>query len=125
MKKIIALFVLFFAFSINASAQDKSIEFERNAKKDLELMLNVIKVNDAMVDPFYKLFIRKYQELDNPNMTPVRRSEITSMIDAKLRASLTNDQIITLEKNKDVYAQLIASTPAAQPAATTTVKKKK
>lgn len=121
MKKIITFFVLFLAFSINASAQDKSVSYEISAKKDLEQLMTVIKPDNNMQVALYNLFIKKYQELDTPAITTAKRLEITSIIDAKLRASLTDDQMITLEKHKDLYAHLIAKVPAE----TATAKKKK
>ncbi|HSD14850.1 MAG TPA: hypothetical protein VLB74_09405 [Flavobacterium sp.] len=121
MKKLITLFVLFLAFSINASAQDKPVGPEVRAKKDLEQLMQVVQPDNNMQVALFNLFIKKYQELDAPNMTPARRLEITSMMDAKLRASLTNDQIIALEKSNDLYSHLIAKVPAE----TTTAKKKK
>ncbi|ESU23447.1 hypothetical protein FEDK69T_16130 [Flavobacterium enshiense DK69] len=121
MKKIITLFVLFFAFSINASAQDKSIEFKKSAKKDLELLLSVIPIEGNMQNAIYNLFVKKHKDLNAPDMTPAKRSQITHTVDAKMKASLTNDQITALEKNKEIYAQLIGS----ETAATTTVKEKK
>ncbi|WP_035677012.1 hypothetical protein [Flavobacterium limnosediminis] len=116
MKKIITLFVLFFAFSINASAQDKSIEFEISAKKDLELLISVVPVDNNMQMAFYELFKKKHTDLAAPEMTQAKRIEISSIIDAKLRASLTNDQTISLEKNPAVYAQLIAKVPSTEKA---------
>lgn len=126
MKRIITLLALFFAFAITASAQDKSAEFEMNAKKDLELLMSVIPVENNMQMPFFNLFLKKHKDLADPNMTDAGRNEISAIIDAKLKASITNDQAVTLEKNKDIYYQLIAKTPSTEAVETAkTVKKKK
>lgn len=126
MKRIITLLVLFFAFSINASAQDKSVEPEMSAKKDLELLTTVITVENDMHMPFYNLFLKKHKALAEPGITQAKREEISNIIDAKLKASLTNDQVASLEKNQEAYYQLIAKTPATEAVKTekTTNKKK-
>ena len=108
MKKIIALLVLFFAFSMNATAQD-SVEIEKNAKKDLEALLSVVKVDANMEMPFFNLFRKKHEGLSAPNTTEATKKEISSVIEAKLRASLDAAQITALEKNQAVLAQLISA----------------
>jgi len=117
MKKIITLFVLFFAFSINASAQDsqdKSVPVEVKAKKDLESLMSIVTLDNTMQTAIFNLFIHKHRELESSDMTNSKRIQISSVIDAKLRASLTNDQMITLEKHKDIYAQVISQVPSTE-----------
>jgi len=114
MKKIIALFVLFFAFSINANAQDNSVAIERSAKKDLEALMGIIKVDDNMQMPFLNLFKKKHEGISAPNTTEAAKREISTVIEAKLRASLNGEQTETLEKNPAVFAQLISGTPSTE-----------
>nr|WP_294934423.1 hypothetical protein [uncultured Flavobacterium sp.] len=108
MKKIITLLVLFFAFSINANAQDTA-QIEKNAKKDLEALASVIKIDNNMEMPFYNLFKKKHEGLSTPNISEATKKEIASVIEAKLRASLDAKQTEALEKNKAVFAQLISA----------------
>lgn len=114
MKKIIALFVLVFAFSLNANAQDNSVAIERSAKKDLEALMGIIKVDDNMQMPFLNLFKKKHEGLAAPDATDASKREISSVIEAKLRASLNGEQTLILEKNTAVFAQLISGTPSTE-----------
>lgn len=106
MKKIIALFVFIFTFSINASAQDNKIEIETNAKKDLETLMNVVKIDNDMQMPFLKLFKKKHEGMSAPHATEETKRKISSSIEAKLRATLKGEQISALEKS-NVFSQLI------------------
>jgi hypothetical protein len=63
---------------------------------------------------FYNLFIKKHKEMDKPTLTENEKNNISSSIEAKLRASLNAEQMITLEKNKAVFAQLISGTPSTE-----------
>jgi len=114
MKKIIALLTLFFAFSLNAAAQDNRAQIETNAKKDLEALMSVIKVDDNMQKPFFSLFMKKHEGMSAPNTTEAKKREISAVIEAKLRASLNADQTASLEKNKVVFNQLIGAPVAAE-----------
>jgi len=120
MKKIIALLALFLAFSINASAQDNASQVEKNAKKDVEALMQVIKIEDNMQMAFFKLFKKKHEGFMAPNITEATKREIRAAIESKLRATLNNEQTITLEKNKAVFSQLVGEPVAG---ATMTVKK--
>lgn len=112
MKKIIALFAFVFAFSINAVAQDNKAEIEKNAKKDLEIVMNFVKVDNDLQTPLLKLFKKKHEGISAPNTTEETKREISSVIEAKLRATLNAEQISALEKN-NVFNQLIGR-PAAK-----------
>lgn len=114
MKKIITLFVLFFAFSINASAQSTAADIDRNAKKDLEALMSVVKVDNNMQMPFFNLFKKKHEDLAAQSISVAKKNEISSIIEAKLRASLSADQTIELEKHSSVFAQLISGTPSTE-----------
>lgn len=113
MKKIIALLVLFFAFSINANAQD-SVEIERSAKKDLEALTGIIKVDNNMEMAFFNLFKKKHEGIAAPNATEASKREISNVIEAKLRASLNGEQTEALEKHPAIFAQLISGTPSTE-----------
>ncbi|WP_264554516.1 hypothetical protein [Flavobacterium sp. N1946] len=68
---------------------------------------------------------KKHRDLSSPDISTAKRSKISHIIDTRLKAALTKDQIATLEKNKDIYAQLVGSAPAAQSTATAASKKEK
>lgn len=114
MKKIIALLVLFFAFSINATAQDKTAQIEQNAKKDIEALVDVVKVDVETETALYRLFKKKHEGMLAENTTTATKSQISTVIEAKLRATLTADQMIALEGKKAVFAQLISGTPSTE-----------
>lgn len=118
MKKIIALLALFFAFSVNATAQENAVQIEKNAKSDLEKLMTVVTVPDNMQMTFFNLFKKKHEGMSDANATEASRREISAVIEAKLRATLTPQQTASLEKNKTVLAQLVGA-----PAPTATAKK--
>ncbi len=109
MKKIIALLALFFAFSVNATAQDNSFQIEKNAKNDLEKLMTVITVENDMQMTFFNLFKKKHEGMSDANATEASRREISAVIEAKLRATLTPQQMASLEKNKAAFTQLVGA----------------
>lgn len=111
MKKIIALFVFFFAFSINAAAQDNKAEIDRNAKKDLEALIGIVKLDSNTETAIYRLFVKKHEGMLSPNATDASKRDISSVIEAKLRATLTAEQTALLEKNRTVLTQLVSAAP--------------
>ena len=108
MKKIIAALTLMFVFSINANAQDKetSSAYGLGKKQAAELteFLGLDKVQD---ENFARLFEQKISVLDNKDLTQERKDEFSRVIEAKIRASLDQNEIEKLEKNKELFQKLI------------------
>lgn len=114
MKKIIALLVLFFAFSVNATAQNNDVTAERNAKADVKAMMEIITLDSNMQDAFFKLFAKKHRDMTAAGVTEMQKKEISAIVEAKIRATLDGEQTIALEKNKVVFTQLISGMPSTE-----------
>ena len=108
MKKIIFVLTLMLAFSINANAQDKKMNYQEVAKKESAELSELLGLNDTQTADFYRLFEMKNQTLQGQELSPERSAELTRIIDMKIKASLTEEQIKKLEANIDLYERLIS-----------------
>jgi len=111
MKKIIAALTLLLAFSINANAQDKSgyigLNSEEKAKKQAAELSEYLGLDQTMTKNFISLFEYKIQVLDDKNALPERKTEISRIVEAKIRGTLDGVQMEKLEKNPDLLKRLI------------------
>lgn len=109
MKKLLSLFVLFFAFSLTANAQTerKDQSPEANAKQDLHELTKIVDVStpENLFVSLNGLFVTKHKMLSREGITESEKKQVTSEIDAKLRATLKDDQIKKLESS-GVYERL-------------------
>jgi hypothetical protein len=108
MKKLIAAFTLMLAFSINANAQDKNTPSAFDlGKKQAANLTEFIGLDKVQEENFARLFEQKISVLDNKDLTQERKDEFSRVIEAKIRASLDQNQIEKLEKNKELFEKLI------------------
>ena len=108
MKKIFFLIALFFAFSFNVSAQEKQeITPQAQAKLDATKVTEFLKLDKAISDSLYQLFEMKYTILSDKLLTTERKNEFSKVVEAKLRATFTGEQMKVLESQKDLYEHLI------------------
>lgn len=117
MKKIIAILTLTLAFSLNANAQDKKVVSkeeiakkeltpEAKAKNDAYELIRFLGLEENKLGMFTSLFTKKHAVLAEEGLTSERKNELTRIIDAKLRASLTNEQMEKLDKNSELLTRL-------------------
>ncbi len=112
MKKALLIFVLFFAFSLSANAQDekktfqKELSIEEKAKQNVESLTAIMEITSPISEALNQLFYRKYKLLSRENITIAQKQEVSNEIDAKLRATL-NDELIQKLIAKDLYKNLI------------------
>lgn len=117
MKKIIAIITLTLAFSLNANAQDKKVIFkaassiesaspEAAAKNDALELVKFLNLPEDQVNMFSNLFLKKYETLAVPNLSAERKTELKRIIDAKLRATLTPENMTKLDKNAALLKKL-------------------
>lgn len=108
MKKIIAVLTLLLAFSINANAQDKktqsSTEMGQNQATELAEYLGL---DQTQNENFARLFEQKCRIFENENLSAERKTELSRVIEAKIRASLDQNQMEKLEKNTVLFNKLI------------------
>ena len=116
MKKLIAVLTLFLAFTISANAQDKkattsSLETSTSSlekgKKEAAELSEFLGLDKTMTENFSMLFEQKNTVLQDKNMSQERKTELSRVIEAKIRASLDSKQTEKLEKNPDLLKRLI------------------
>lgn len=111
MKKIIAVLTLLLAFSINASAQDKSgyvgLTNTEKANKQASELSEYLGLDKTMQTNFASLFEYKFQVLNDKLATQERKTEMSRIVEAKIRGSLDGTQMEKLEKNPDLLNRLI------------------
>ncbi|MGV3695556.1 hypothetical protein [Flavobacterium sp.] len=111
MKKIIAALTLFLAFSINASAQDKSgyvdLTNTQKANKQAAELSEYLSLDATTTKNFVALFEYKFEVLNDKNATQERKTEMSRVVEAKIRGTLDGTQIEKLEQNPDLFKRLI------------------
>lgn len=112
MKKILLIFVLFFTFSLSANAQaenkttQKGLSIEEKAKQNVASLTAVMELTSPMSEALNQLFYRKHKLLSGENITVAEKQQVSNEIDAKLRATLS-DELIQKLIAKDLYKNLI------------------
>lgn len=120
MKKIIALFVITLGLSFTASAQQKkaavkpaaqatatATDFKAAAGKDVAALNKVVTLSDTDKQNFQGLFEYKHHELNQPvALSEERKSILSQSIEAKLRATLSADQMAKLDNNPELLKTL-------------------
>ena len=121
MKKIVFVLTAIFAFSLHSNAQSKNelskeemVKQERlkkespevNAKSDALELSKYLGLKDNQTNDFYRLFESKYKTLQN-DLSPERKAELSRVIEAKIRASISEDLMLKLEKNETLFKRLI------------------
>ena len=110
MKNILKLIILFLAFSINAHAQTekKKSTPEDAAKLNVFELSKAIKIDAKMEQAFYNLFLGKHNQLMSyEKISEADKKQISNIIDAKIRATLTDEQIAKIELVPGLYQKLI------------------
>lgn len=123
MKKIIALFVIMLGLSFSASAQQKkaavkpakqvatsqagATDLKAAATKDVAALNKVATLNDADKQSLQGLFEYKYGQLNQGvALSQDRKDIIAQTIEAKLRATLSADQMAKVDNNPTLLKQL-------------------
>lgn len=120
MKKIIALFVIMLGFGFTASAQQKKaakttatapvstrISYAEAAKKDLASVDKVATLTAEQKVSVQGLFEYKHREMAAVASSEERKAIISQTIDAKLRATLTAEQMAKLDAKPEVLKKVI------------------
>ncbi|MGH2665678.1 hypothetical protein [Flavobacterium sp.] len=111
MKKLLPILMMLFAFSFGANAQQSKERKpfpEEKAKQETFELTKVIEVDGATQQALFQLFLKKHKDLDNETVkfTEADKQQLSSIIDAKLRATLSDDQIQKLQ-SVGLYEKLI------------------
>lgn len=118
MKKIIALFVLMLGVSFTASAQKakpakaattkadpKEAAIEAAANDDTKALNAFVPLSDEQVVSFKGLFAYKHRNLAQ-GLNEEEKKKLADIIDAKVNATLTPDQVTKLSQNPKLLNQL-------------------
>lgn len=118
MKKIIALFVLMLGVSFTASAQKakpakaattkadpKEAAIEAAANDDTKALNAFVPLSDEQVVSFKGLFAYKHRNLAQ-GLSEEEKKKLAEIIDAKVNATLTPDQVTKLSQNPKLLNQL-------------------
>jgi hypothetical protein len=105
MKKIVLLLSFLFAFSMNA--QDKKLKPADAAKADALELKALVKLNEIETYDMTNLFQMKYEMLAIEDISQERKNIMKQTLEAKIRASLTPDQMATLESKPELLKRLI------------------
>jgi len=115
MKKLIAVVTLFFAFAVGANAQeDKKMDAVNAAKADAVKMTEKLNLTPDQQSAFVNLFVMKHQMMNDTNATDAKKKEVTEVMNAKIRATLTPDQNQTLDNNPELLATLTGTNELKQ-----------
>jgi hypothetical protein len=107
MKKLIAVLTLFLAFAFSANAQqDKKMNPEDAAKLDAVKLSETIGLQGTQQDDFIRLFVMKHRTMNDPATTEAQKKEMSRVVDLKIRASLTPEQMQKLDAHPEVMAKL-------------------
>lgn len=111
MKKIIAIFIMLFAFSLSSNAQTAAAKetSESKAKQNVFELSKVIDLNgdNTLTGDLFQLFLKKQKDLTKENITEAEKQQIAAMIDYKLKATFSEVQIENIKAVPGLYDKLI------------------
>lgn len=110
MKKYIAAFAFFLTAAIAMNAQTQEATFQELAKKDMAELAQIVSLQDNQKEDFFHLFEMKHEVTSNKNMSQERKTAMTRVIEAKIRGTLSAQQMAVLEAKPDVLNRLIGRT---------------
>jgi hypothetical protein len=107
MKNLLGALALFLAFTVNVSAQEfKKVEEKVEAKLNLTALSEVISLEQGTLkQDLFRLFEYKYKNL-NENLSADKKADLAKIIELKLRATLSDDQMKTVEKKEGLLKKL-------------------
>ena len=107
MKNLLGALILFLAFTVNASAQEsfKKVDEKIEAKSNLAALSEVVPVQGTMSEDLFRLFEYKYRNL-NENLSKERKVELAKVIELKLRATLSESQMKSIESKPGLLKKL-------------------
>ena len=107
MKNLLGALVLFLAFTVNASAQEsfKKADEKVEAKTNLAALSEVVQLDAKLSDDLFRLFEYKYRNL-NENLSNERKVELAKVIEMKLRATLSESQMKSIDSKPGLLKKL-------------------
>ncbi|MCZ8169420.1 MAG: hypothetical protein ACK5RV_07270 [Flavobacterium sp.] len=109
MKKLLLSFAFCMMATLSMSAQDKELSLQSKAKNDMVALAQVVNLPENQQEDFFRLFEMKYEVLDNKNLSAERKLEMSRVIEAKIRGTLSPQQMAQLEANPELLNRLIGN----------------
>lgn len=106
MKKIITLFVFVFALSFNVTAQEVKSAKDLG-KQDAYELAQYLEISGSIVTDLQNLFTEKHQVLLTEGISEERIQVLTEIIEQKLAATLSTDDLVKLKSDAELYKKLI------------------
>lgn len=107
MKKFIAALTLMLAFTINAGAQEKKdLTSAEKGKKEAAALSEFLQLDATKTADFERLFEHKHRTLADKTLSAERKADVSRVIEMKISATLTDDQMAKLRTNKDLLKTL-------------------
>lgn len=115
MKKIILLIVLGLGLTTSVNAQDTNksqvkdvLSVAKSAEKDAAEVALFLGFDETKKEDFKRLFVMKYEIMQNKNTTLEKKKEFSRIVAAKIAASIDSNQLEKLKANEVLYKQLIS-----------------
>ena len=117
MKKIVALVIMMLGFGFTAAAQTAAkpakaavasqSSFAEAAKKDVVTLDKAVVLSAAQKQSFQGLFEYKFTQFKEVASSTERKAIISQTIEAKIRATLTPEQMAKLDAKPEVLKQIV------------------
>ncbi|WP_338376226.1 hypothetical protein [uncultured Flavobacterium sp.] len=105
MKKIIALFVLLFAFTFNANAQDRSNAADL-AKQDTQEIAQYLGLQGEVLVDLQTVFKEKHEVLLTEGLSEDRKVILSNFVETKLSSLLSQGDLDKLKADTALYKKL-------------------
>jgi hypothetical protein len=116
MKRIIAIFTLFFAFSFNANAQEfkvlsvnNSASNEKNQKTiiidQVEKISKIVTIDESLKSDLTSLLFMRNEAIEN-SKTEEEKKAVYERFTSKLLSAFNEEQIQELKKDKNFFTNL-------------------
>lgn len=115
MKKLIAVLTLLLAFTVSANAQETKVSAAESAKIEATQLAQAVGLTETQTQDFVRLFMMKYEKMNNPSLSEEKKKEFSRVVDAKIKASMNADQLKVLEANPELMARLTGASTVATP----------
>lgn len=117
MKKLIAILILFFAFSMQAEAQNKKsttkqskqtvqISSQQAAQNDITALAAKVKISETLQKDLTTLMTMKHDALSDATLTKEQKDAALKGYEHKLMSGLNQEQRNELAKYPDLLKQL-------------------
>jgi hypothetical protein len=106
MKKVIALVILFFAFTINMNAQEKKMSAQDYAKIDITALASKVKISETLQKDLITLMTMKHETMSDATLSNEKKEHARQAYEHKLMSGLTAEQRAELAKHPNLVKQL-------------------